>query len=782
MFKVSDSLAPPSSSESQAPIESAGSSSEPIADTAENPFLSGGSQSPCGSSSPGSRNGALYAVARSALERPRAGLHSPSRGRHHSCSPSTSSASSVSGDDSDAGGSTASQCDSKRYDARDVWHFFKEQPALGCFCCVFCLSQAAAGTLADNEQVKHYNKKSGTGTMRRHLYGHHCNDWIAECDRRGFKIIAKSAQKHVKAYRVMQANLPQAATDDSGCGSIPDFTHEAFIDALVDFIVADDQSINVIESVFFRRLILLLCKELRDEDIPHRTSVRNHIRARWEVYMEELQTELQNSVGRISLTTDLWSDPNLRPFMAVTAHWIEAKTVKTAEGPVTNLVLRADLIAFHNVPGRHTGEHLSTALLYVLDRLKIAGKIGWITMDNASNNDTLMEHLAISLNQREITFSARDNRIWCFPHITNLACKAVLGAITNTKLAGVDDDEGDPEKEPILTAPDRDIIAHTRTLIRVIRSSSLRRDRFANIQRSLYPDRHVLELIRDVDTRWSSTLLMIERFVKLESVNKMISTNRELQKYHLHDFEWETLDAYINILRIPHAFQQKLSHEKIPTLYQALPHFHRMIAAWQSKKAVMPRYRTVIDAGIAKLEEYLDEIDDIPAYTLAIHDVLGSPITHADARSRSIHAKVEAYLADGRVGCGSTIKFWQENREEYPTIYRLTIDILPIAGSAVPCERVFSSAKETMPSRRGRILPSLMEALQMLKFSLKGSSGLNFTAGTGQEDEIGGMEGAASDAGRLPDDITSYITLLLNEPPLEDDSDEEEDKLESEIP
>jgi hypothetical protein len=59
--------------------------------------------------------------------------------------------------------------------------------------------------------------------------------------------------------------------------------------------------------------------------------------------------------------------------MAVTAHWIEAETIQTAEGPVINLQLRADLIAFHNVPGRHTGEHLVNALLFILDRLKLTG-------------------------------------------------------------------------------------------------------------------------------------------------------------------------------------------------------------------------------------------------------------------------------------------------------------------------------------------------------------------------------------------------------------------------
>ena len=43
-----------------------------------------------------------------------------------------------------------------------------------------------------------------------------------------------------------------------------------------------------------------------------------------------------------------------------------------------------------------------------------------------------------------------------------------------------------------------------------------------------------------------------------------------------------------------------------------------MIAAWKRKKELMPQYVNIIDAGINKLEDYLDEIEDIPAYTLAI--------------------------------------------------------------------------------------------------------------------------------------------------------------------
>lgn len=47
------------------------------------------------------------------------------------------------------------------------------------------------------------------------------------------------------------------------------------------------------------------------------------------------------------------------------------------------------------------------------------------------------------------------------------------------------------------------------------------------------------------------------------------------------------------------------------------------------------------------------------------------------------------------------------------------MDFLPIQASAVPCERVFSSSAETDTSKRNRINPELMEALQVLKFGLK---------------------------------------------------------------
>jgi hypothetical protein len=81
-------------------------------------------------------------------------------------------------------------------------------------------------------------------------------------------------------------------------------------------------------------------------------------------------------------------------------------------------------------------------------------------MDNASNNDTF-----ISALQRKINFSGSQYRIWyvkcfsyftltlvfysCFPHIVNLACKAMLSSMSGL-------------------LPDEDLIVKLRTIIHYV--------------------------------------------------------------------------------------------------------------------------------------------------------------------------------------------------------------------------------------------------------------------------------------------------------------------------
>ena len=88
----------------------------------------------------------------------------------------------------------------------------------------------------------------------------------------------------------------------------------------------------------------------------------------------------------------------------------------------------------------------------------------------------------------------------------------------------------------------------------------------------------------------------------------------------------------------------------------------------------------------------------------------------------------------------------------------MALDILPIQASAVPCEHVFSSSKETCESRWSRIDPILMEALQVLKYHFWQSDTLNFTEGLSQEEEIKEIEKEMERAEKEPDDMKKVFS------------------------
>lgn len=60
-------------------------------------------------------------------------------------------------------------------------------------------------------------------------------------------------------------------------------------------------------------------------------------------------------------------------------------------------------------------------------------------------------------------------------------------------------------------------------------------------------------------------------------------------------------------------------------------------------------------------------------------------------------------------------------------MFRIALDILPIQASAVSCERMFSSSKETCTMRRNLLSSALLEVLQVLKNIFK-EGRLDFTS------------------------------------------------------
>jgi hypothetical protein len=84
-----------------------------------------------------------------------------------------------------------------------------------------------------------FSLKTGTGVLHKHLYEHHADSWIEGCDKLRIPITANDAQRAVLDYR--RRNGQASANTAEDLKTRCPFSHEAFIDTIIEFIVADDQ-------------------------------------------------------------------------------------------------------------------------------------------------------------------------------------------------------------------------------------------------------------------------------------------------------------------------------------------------------------------------------------------------------------------------------------------------------------------------------------------------------------------------------------------------------------
>lgn len=70
---------------------------------------------------------------------------------------------------------------------------------------------------------------------------------------------------------------------------------------------------------------------------------------------------------------------------------------------------------------RHTGQNIAAEVFRTINLFGIRDKVGYVTLDNAANNDTAMDMLGELLG-----FHGKHRQVRCFGHTLNLAAKALL--------------------------------------------------------------------------------------------------------------------------------------------------------------------------------------------------------------------------------------------------------------------------------------------------------------------------------------------------------------------
>ncbi|CAG7851001.1 SubName: Full=Uncharacterized protein {ECO:0000313/EMBL:CCA75502.1} [Serendipita indica DSM 11827] len=171
----------------------------------------------------------------------------------------------------------------------------------------------------------------------------------------------------------------------------------------------------------------------------------------------------------------------------------------------------------------------------------------------------------------------------------------------------------------------RDVVTKLQMLVNACRKSPQRRESLrlhvnAGQEAGLWTFKY-RELIRDVETRWSSLYLMIERYLELHTaIDSWLecTDQRDLQIYRLDAREVEVLQHIKSLLEYFHSFQQLLSAERTPSIHLVIPAFEPLITDLTEVLAQGPLLAHAYSVAISKLKEYRNKCMVNPVYAVAM--------------------------------------------------------------------------------------------------------------------------------------------------------------------
>ncbi|KIK12635.1 hypothetical protein PISMIDRAFT_120519, partial [Pisolithus microcarpus 441] len=514
----------------------------------------------------------------------------------------------------------------------------------------------------------------------------------------------------------MGDSLPDPAAS-SDRANVPPFSLPIFRKFLVNFIIADDQSLNVVECKEFRCLILLLRDDLKDSNIPHHTKIRSDIIQAWKDYFMILKIDL-----------------------AVPGHF----TMDNAENNITMMTHLSQLLVPRELPlGFDAKDRRIMCYVHIMNICVQH------VVEAFCSPDMLAEAWDDVFDDDEVD---KDEYLAAVQRDPVSLGRSVVRAI---RASGLRRDEF---KKLVATGNDQDWF------------------KSPDGQPVQVPE---TQLLHDVRTRWDSTFYMINRLRTLHlPIDCFLSLlgQKDIAHYRMSDMDWFVLREYEILLDV---FQQRMSAEKRATLNRAVPSFELFMTAWEKLREMNKRIAPFIDVGLKWAKQYYNRMDNTQAYIISmlvvdlslrfrwIRKYWGQEwITRAEniilalmekycatkvsasgnvesspqpdsldslarlyglddmelgpSRHGALQAVEKEYrmYVDGELVDGSMdpLRFWEVNHTQFPTIFTIAMDYLPIQASSVPCERVFSSSADTDTKKRNLISPILMEALQMLKY------------------------------------------------------------------
>ncbi|CAB4405998.1 unnamed protein product [Rhizophagus irregularis] len=572
---------------------------------------------------------------------------------------------------------------------------------------------------------KVFGKDTGISTLKRHLSSAH-----------------KIMIENVKSTLTNQSVLNFKRVDPW-----PEKEKSERDNAVVEWIIGDAQPFRSVKNLYFRQIVNTFDSRYQ---VPDKNGIKNLAMDYFEAKRDNIQYDLNNILGKISLTADgsgshyrqsfyqqsfyrhsfyrqlfyytvykyhvgseivintvsvdgkmgvgkmsvdIWTSTfNNDAYLGLTIHFIDN------DWNLRNFLL--DLMSFTT---RHTGINIADAIISILRKFHILEKTLALTTDNESAmivcGRTIAAELADELNNQ----SFRHYR--CSAHILNLAAQQGIKIIDNE-------------------------------IVKI----------------------HNLQYYKpqlDVETQWNSTYYMIVKFQKILRPIEMLAAIDQSIGNLMPDAEgWMKIKDTLILLEPLEKATVLLSASSYPTIsdirflffgiQQHLDDYIGEEGFSQSEVASsilekIKQYWEVVDSStivatildprtkltlFATGEESTNAVNAIKSHFAEynVSPLLTSlPNTNQEtvsnqrsvrrSRSSGIYEELDRYLA---LPCDDNVEpllWWKAHFREFPALGAMARDYLSIQATSVPCEQAFSVASNTITRTRNRMLLETARAL-----------------------------------------------------------------------
>ena len=349
-------------------------------------------------------------------------------------------------------------------------------------------------------------------------------------------------------------------------------THRITV-SIARYLVDDMRPYSTVQSAAFRNMVhecepryVFPCRGTFSETVIPR--MYDSVSAR--VKGELLKTETT------AWTTDSWTSRATESYVTITAHFINSE-----------MELCSRVLQTRQLPESHTGEHVGNVLRQA--QIEWACNVSALTTDNAANMKIAAQTARIPIH------------IGCFAHTLNLASGRAL------------------EIKEV-----HNILAKMRSVVSFMHRSTTASALLNQKQKMLQLPEN--KLIIDVRTRWNSSYLMVERFLKQQVAVLATLTDENIKKQHeakslqacslLGQDEVRHCEEFLHLMEPLYQATLALSADQYPTLGLMFPLLQKLKVLY-SPQETDNTFQTKIKSAILKdldkrylseaLLEYLEE-------------------------------------------------------------------------------------------------------------------------------------------------------------------------------